>query len=337
VKNVLIIGPDFFGYNQSIERAFKNLGFETRTMAYTPGQVRTLKEKFEFHLSGGNKEAFFKKIKKAFNKQLSDTYNKFKPDLIFIIQGNYIFKETIEMMRCKKVLWMMDSIYRAEEAYQIRNAIDFIFVFERTDIDKLWQSDNIKAKFLPLALDETIYFPIYPKEKRVIDILFVGFLYENRIKLLKKIIGRFDHLTIKIYGRYYSPIRRPYYHFFRNDKKIFLNKNITPRKVNELYNISSICLNIHHNQSQYGVNQRFFEISGSRTFQLVDSNPYIEDNFSADEIVTYKSEDDLFEKIEQFLKDKATTDSKAEQAYHRVLNNHTFTHRIKEVLEIVGG
>jgi spore maturation protein CgeB len=334
MRKVLIIGPDFFDYNQSIERAFINLGFETKVIGYTPGQVRSLKEKFQYHITR-DKDIFFNKIKKEFNQDVSDLYNSFKPDLLFLIQGNYIFKSTVEMMKCKKVLWMMDSIFRAEEAWQIRNSVDFIFVFEKTDVDKLWQSEKITARFLPLALDETVYFPT--NKNRDIDILFVGALYENRIRLLKKIINRFPLKSIKIYGSYYSPFRRPFHHLFRRDKKSFLNKNISPQKVNEVYNRSRICVNIHHSQSQYGVNQRFFEISGSRSFQLVDNNPYIRDNFSAEEITIYHSEQDLFDKIEFFLEDHVSAGRVAEKAYEKILSQHTFTYRIKGVLEIIGG
>jgi spore maturation protein CgeB len=49
----------------------------------------------------------------------------------------------------------------------------------------------------------------------------------------------------------------------------------------------------------------------------------------------YHSEDDLFEKIEKFLNDWATADAISQKAYKKVLEKHTFTRRIKEVLEII--
>lgn len=332
MKKVLIIGPVFFNYNQSIERAFQNLGFETKVLGYLPGEVRSVKEKLQYYITR-NKDLFFEKVKTKFNKEILDVYHSFHPDIVFIIQGNYVFRRTIEVIRCKKVLWMMDSIFRAKGGYEMRSEVDHIFLFEKTDVDRLWQEEGIKAWFLPLAVDESVYYPT--KEEREIDLLFVGALYKNRVELLERIIKRFDKNTIRVYGRYYSPLKKPVHYFTRKNRKEFLNKNVSPGEVNKLYNQSKICLNIHHDQSKYGVNQRFFEISGSCSFQLVDDNPFITDYFSGDEITIYHSEDELIEKIAKFLNDQATAKAIAEKAHKKVMEKHTFTHRIKQVLETI--
>ncbi len=333
MKKVLIIGPEFHNYNLSIERAFNNLGFESKVIGYFGNQVSSTKERIAYHLASG-KESFLKRLRDQFNSRVLQLYYSFKPDLVFIIQASDVYADTIEkMVPCKKVLWMMDTIFGNAGAYGMRNIIDYIFLFENTDVPKLWDADKIRSWFLPLALDEKVYYPV--AKTGIIDILFVGKLYENRIELLEKVCEKFKNYTIKIYGNYYSPLRKPLYHLLRKNKNIFLNKNIAPATVNQLYNQSKICLNIHHHQSQHGVNQRFFEISGSKAFQLVDSNPYIAENFSAYEIMVYDSAQELFEKIDMILKEEKKMNTMAEKAYKKVLANHTFTHRIKQMLDII--
>jgi spore maturation protein CgeB len=332
MKKILIVGPDFFGYNQSIERAFRNLRFETKVIGWAPGEVKTLKEKIGYYTQR-NKEVFFDNVKEKFNQQVNELYQSFRPDLVFIIQGNYVLKSTVKDMPCQKVLWMMDSIYRAKGAYEIRNDVDHIFLFEKTDVEKLWQTDRIKSFFLPLALDESVYYPM--NLERPIDILFVGTLYQKRIEMLERLVERFKNKNIQIYGRFYSPFRKTLFHLLRENKNIFLNKNISPSQVNEVYNRSKVCINIHHDQSSYGVNQRFFEIPGSGSFQLVENNPFVLDHFSEKEIMTYHSEEDLFRKIETGLKDPETALEMAQRAYKKVLESHTFTHRVKEMLQTI--
>jgi len=330
MKKVLIIGPRFYGYNQSISRAFTNLGYNTAVLDYLPGETGSFKERVAYHISR-NKKVFFEKQVSKFNQTILSLASNFEPDLVFIIQGNQVHKETLEKLpRVKKILWMMDSIFRAEGAFRIRHYVDAIFSFEKTDVEKLWDAEKIRAKFLPLALDETIYFPLV--KRKDIDILFVGALYEQRINMLSAIKKQFPNSKIKVYGRYYSPLRKPFYHLFRNDKDVFLNKNISPEEVNDLYNRSRICLNIHHTQSKYGVNQRFFEITGSKNFQLVDENAFITDYFSQDEIMTFHSLPDLFSKIENLLFGKLETEHISESGYKKIIEGHTFTHRIKEVV-----
>ncbi len=333
MKKVLIIGPKFHGYNESIEKAFKNLGFESRIIEYLPGEVASIKERIQYELAS-DKNLFFEKVKNGFNKKIIASQKSFQPDLIFIIQGNYVYKDTLaKMPDCKKVLWMMDSIFRAKGGYELRHNVDCIFLFEKTDIQKLWESDKLKSWFMPLALDEEIYFPA--QKRNDIDILFIGTLYKDRIHLLEKVAERFKNNIVRVYGRFYSPLKRPFYHLFRKDKKIFLNKTLSPKDVNQKYNQTRICLNIHHDQSIYGVNQRFFEILGSKSFQLVNDNPYIGDNFSQDEVMTYTNIDDMFEKIEKVLSNEVNTSEMVEKAYKKVICRDTFTKRISQMLEIL--
>jgi spore maturation protein CgeB len=333
MAKVLIIGPEFYDYNLSIERAFKNLGFETKVLGYHGNMAASPKERLNYHLAF-NKEKFFAKKKQQFNEHITAIHKSFSPDIVFIIHGGDIFEETIAGLKgSKKVLWMMDSISRTKEQYPITKVVDYNFFFEKTDIDVLWKQGKRESWFLPLALDEEVYFPTVKKGD--IDILFIGALYENRIKLLEKVANEFKNKSIKVYGTYYSPLRRPGHHLFRTNKNVFMNKNIAPKEVNLLYNRSNICLNIHHSQSKYGVNQRFFEINGSKAFQLVDENPYISDYFPKEQVMTYKTEQQMLEKINYALENPAIANKMAEELYNTILSNHTFTHRIRFVLDTI--
>lgn len=330
---VLIIGPEFYDYNLSIEAAFTNLGFDTRVIGYHGNMAASFGDRLKYHLSP-DKEAFFGKKKLLLNNRIEATYKEFKPDLVFIVHGGDVNEHTVAGMKdCKKVLWMMDSISRSKEIYHMVKVADYNFFFEKTDVDYLWSVLQKESWFLPLAVDEKVYYP--EAAARDIDILFVGALYENRMKMLKGIVSSFGDKKIKVYGTYYSPLRKPLHHLFRDNKEVFLNKNIPPAKVNKLYNRSKICLNIHHTQSRYGVNQRFFEISGAGAFQLVDANPYIKEHFSDNECMTFTSEQDMLEKIAQLLKGDHNMETMANKACDKVLSEHTFTHRIKYVLDVI--
>lgn len=332
-KKVLIIGPEFYDYNLSIRDAFTNLGFETKVMGYATGNVRSLGERVRYHLAS-DKKKFFDKIQERFNEEMLNQYHSFKPDIVFIIQGMGFSAETMHAMKnCKKVLWMMDSLARGKVVRPFVKSVDYVFFFEKTDIEYLWQEVGKKSWFLPLSVDPKVYYPMELKQE--IDILFVGALYEHRMKMLGRVAEEFKDKQIKIYGNYYSPLRRPLHHLLRNNKHVFLNKNISPVNVNELYNKSKLCLNIHHSQSKFGVNQRFFEISGSKAFQLVDQNGYISENFTSDEIMTYSSEADMIEKIHFALNNPSRRSEMASNAHKKVMSGYTFTDRIKYVLDVI--
>jgi spore maturation protein CgeB len=331
MQKVLIIGPNFFGYNESIADAFKNLGWETNVLSYQIGETKGLMQKL-VHFFAKDKEAFFEKRKVEFNTLILKTYKAFNPNLVFIIQGNSVFNETLQQMHhCKKILWMMDSIFRAAGAMKIIHSVDNIFLFEKSDIAPLKTEKGIEAHFLPLAVDEKIYYN--SNNTKEIDVLFIGALYENRMNVLKKIAAAIPTLKLRVYGRFYSPLRKPLYHLLRKDKAVFTNKNVTPAEANQLYNKSKICLNIHHSQSKYGVNQRFFEVNGSGNLQLVDENEYVQDYFPEMATLTFTDEVDLLQKINHIVSAYNSYDVLKNTICKKVLANHTFTKRIQEVLQ----
>jgi len=333
MAKVLVAGPDFYNYNDSVGEAFRNLGFETKVFNYSGDNLNTLYEKILFKLSLHSSKYFELKQKLVNNLFLAE-YNSYKPDIVFIIHGWYLFDDTIKKLNGSlRILWLMDSIDRYGAKHTLPELVDYNFFFEKTDIEKVQGSLKKKSCFLPLALDEKVYFPT--NEEKTIDLSFVGFLFEKRVRLLHTIIKEFKGACVKIYGATNFPKGSELYKITRSYPEAFMLKTIRPVLVNKLYNQSKVCLNVHHAQSIYGVNQRFFEVSGSRSFQLVEKNPYISDNFSEGEIVTYETEDELLQKIQYYLNDGPARARCAEAAYKKVISEHTFTHRIKYVLEVV--
>jgi spore maturation protein CgeB len=230
------------------------------------------------------------------------------------------------------ILWMMDSIHTNPGSINILPYINKVFLFEPTDIPLLKEKYKVDAVFMPLALDEKVYFPI--SNKKIIDILFVGGLVPDRIRLLDKIIKRFPNKKILIYGQYYSKFRNPIYHLFRKNKNNYTNKVVLPSKVNELYSMSKLCINIHQKQSIIGVNQRFFEILGSRSLQICDHKNFISQNFSKEDLLWFDNEQKLFDTITMALEKYDELENIINNGYKKVIAKHTFTYRINQMLEL---
>ena len=175
------------------------------------------------------------------------------------------------------------------------------------------------------------------KQVKDIDLLFVGYLNFKRQSLLENLIKDFPKLNIQIYGGYIGLIisKKHFKYYFKGYKKYFKNKEISPSEVNELYSKTKIAINIHDDQSKYGCNPRFFEILGTRTFQLVDNNKFIDEYFS-DKVISYTSYDDLNNKIKKYIDNENLRASIAEKGYQEAINNHTFIQRVKYILTKLG-
>ena len=106
---------------------------------------------------------------------------------------------------------------------------------------------------------------------------------------------------------------------------------------------AAVGLNVHQNfgpggdPERYGTgaNMRTFELAGVGTAQLCDAKADVVRHFAPDgEIVLYRSVDELRERARALLADDALRDSLAAAARARALQEHTWAHRVRELLSV---
>ena len=335
MSKVLIICPSFHYFPKSIERAFKNLGWDTMLETYDePIHPNSLFNRLLYKCLS-NKERLVEKSRKRWKTYIEQQYISFNPDLVFIIKGINLLPETVRFFHqhSKIVLWMYDSITRYDNRLgALVPEADFVFCYEKKDIDWCKQYCN-NVNFLAQAEDETIYKPL--NIEKDIDILFVGGIYKSpkRQKILNVVITHFPTRKIVFYGIYKPWYKNPIKWLFREHRKIFKNHDIDSNQVNEYYNRAHVVLNVHREQQSDGANPKVFEICGSKAIQVCDANPYITSVFSKNEIELYHNDEELITAINRALEEDKTT--AVEEAYNIVLGNHTFTKRIEYLLSII--
>ena len=333
-KKVLLIGPDFYNYNQSVEKAFEHFGYYIETLSYIE-YLEKKKDRFKYYILPKFGISIFKsKYVEEFNKNVVKRYKEMKPDIVVVIKGNIITSKTLrEMSDSVKILWMMDSIFSVENSISLINEYDYSFMFEETDIEYL-NKEGIETLFLPVGYDDSVYYNTGVKIKDI-DIVFVGSLYGGRKDFFEGLVKRFSGLNIKIYGKYLD-IKKPntfYKYYFKGYNKYFMNRNILPKETNEVYNQSKIAINLHHAQSIKSCNPRFFEILASGTFQLVDNKPYIREQFTKNyDIVTFESYAELENHIVKYLEDTEEREKIAIRGKEKVSYEHSFKRRIESML-----
>jgi spore maturation protein CgeB len=84
------------------------------------------------------------------------------------------------------------------------------------------------------------------------------------------------------------------------------------------------------------VNPRTFELAACGAFQLTDRRSLIRDLFTASEVATVSSPDELPGEISRWLREPDQRVAMAAQARQRVLAEHTYTHRMLALLSHVG-
>lgn len=262
-----------------------------------------------------------------YNQQLLKLYSKNQYDLVIVISGKTISEETLHQFKCPKVLWMLDSIRTYPEVAEKLSSLDYLFLFEPTDIAYLKdKNQTLSAHPLMPAFNPKKFFPL--KAERVHDVSFIGSFYANREPFLGE-LGRMNIHNPMIVGGFRKS----------NDKDLKrINKvrQITFSEANTLFNKSKINLNIHHPQSIEGLNPRTFEIMASGSVQLMDRKIKAVELFREDqEVLFYTSLEEFREKINFFLKHESKLETIRQNAYQVAIRNNTWKHRMEEMITVL--
>ena len=170
MKKVLIISTPFFGYPNSIARAFEKLGYECRIDAYDL-PVHPFKGWNKWaHKFCSDKEAFETRNYALYNDYIKPVFDSYKPDIVYIYDGSILFDETLDYFRAggasagmanaagsevssahpaKIIIWMYDSVQNPRFA-RCRSHIDHcdaFFCFEQKDVE-MYATEGRKAFFM---------------------------------------------------------------------------------------------------------------------------------------------------------------------------------------------
>ena len=328
VKKILLIAPKFHSVNRTItsllEIKYKIKVFEHPERYPEFFFARLFFKSLELIKLGFVIEFYNRYL----NRKIVELYHEFKPDIVIVIKGHKITKESIlEMEKSKNFLWMMDDFNNVENFNQNAQFYDNIIVFDEENFESL-SKNEVSCIYAPLALDNQIYKKLVIEKK--FDVTFIGSLNKYRLDVFKNVIDEFGNLNINIFGKL-SSYRLIFYKIrikFSKYKKNFVFKDVSAEESNIIYNQSKVVINLHQNKSKSGTNLRFFEIIGSGTIQIVNEKKFISENFG-ELVVTFNNTSDLIKVLAKVLSELPAHLEKLEKIRNIVYKKHTFSKRLE--------
>ena len=103
----------------------------------------------------------------------------------------------------------------------------------------------------------------------------------------------------------------------------------------DCYRSISININITSCQMPSALNQRVFDVPACGAFLLNDFQQDLDELFSENEYAVYKSPEELPEKVDFYLKNRQIRDAVVVAARKRILNEHTYLHRLRSLLKLL--
>lgn len=333
MRKMILICPRFRKIEYGIKESFERQGIEVYPIYFNMGMSNRAYYQRLKHKLGFSIDNYLAKEKEKFNALVQREYNDIQPEFVYVVQGRWMSIETLKMMKKKSFvsLYLWDMISLFPEMKETFRLYDIIYSFDINDTKNL-QKNGYNAKFKPSGYDSRIYYPL--NTDRVIDVSFVGAMYHDRVKLLKKLIKELPDIKWEIYGEY-APIRLPFKWLrwrFSSEHKYFKNKNISKEEVNLLYNKSKIVLSIVRSNQEDGWSARLPEILGTCTFQITNYYPSVEREFEGC-LATYKNSEQLVKIIKYYLNNMEIAKIMAKKGYDKVLNKYSDDALNKVVLD----
>jgi len=234
-------------------------------------------------------------------------------DLYFRVDhGDY--KYDIPAHLKPKVFWALDTNLRKSFKKIIAQAANYDLIFCAMKNGAMHiNRKGIKAFWIPFACDPQGYVPQDAEKKY--DIGFVGTTGKGyRPKLLGWLKKKYPNSFIGKIG--FS-------------------------KIASVYCAAKIGFNYAVRQAgrKSGINMRFFEILGTKTFlltnRLTDCNVRELGFKDRKHLVLYNNRRQLFKLIDYYLKNDIEREQIAQAGYDFVLANHTYKHRVEQMLRLI--
>lgn len=322
--------PRFIELGGYVERALNALGHQCQKFDFRrfilPGVIRS-------------RSRFLNKWDlNRLNQNLIKMTDEYRPDILFVIQGQALFPDTISTIKRRfgliTINWFQDFPKDFEVSLKLAPVFDHFFMNDSYAVQYHLNFGNKNVKWLPFACDPQIHRPLNlteaEKKTYAADIAFVGSINESRVKQLENLTD----FNLGIWGPGWQALRE------NSPLKRFIKGGaIAPSKWAKIFNASKIIFNFigQYNMPAYlskhnMANMRLFEALGCKAFQIVDYKKDISSLFSdREDLVCFKDDDELKKLVRYYLARPEERKKISENGYRKVLERHTYIHRMKEV------
>ncbi|MNU43676.1 Spore protein YkvP [compost metagenome] len=278
--------------------------------------------------------------------QLADQH---APDLLLSLDGMDLRVEEVEAIKAmgvKTAVWLTDDPYYTDITVHLTPHYDYVFTLELNCVAFYQQIGCPNVHYLPFGAFTEHYKPVRTMSAIRREISFIGSGYWNRINFLTPILGSLMERGLGINGIWWD--RLPEYPLYAD--RIELGKWMGPQETGEVYSGSKVVINLHRAHDDDTINNnavklsadspnpRTFEISASGTLQLIDQRADLARFYTPGvEIETYESPQELLEKVDFYLTHEKERRDIALRGLERTYAEHTYSHRINEMLSVIFG
>lgn len=263
----------------------------------------------------------------GFEKKILARLKTIKPDLFLSVTHRYspVFLEALKSLVNLRVLWWGDPLGEDKRLTLLSKSWSAVFLKDLVGVNKL-RLVGRSCFLLDEAMNPAWHKPV--SEQSNSSIIVAGNYYNYRQSLCEFLIEAGYQLDL--YGpkspRWSLPVIK------QKHKGVYIVKEEKSR----VFGAGLACLNSFNFYEGNSINCRAFEVAGAAGLQLIEYRDAIERCFEpGKELLTFKTKDELLSLIDRAQKEPKEMKKIREAGAKRALAQHTYQHRLTEILRIV--
>ncbi len=260
------------------------------------------------------------------------------PDLILAFPNTVLRAGALAQLRASTAalmvfLWPDTLANLSTDQSVCLHLYDLVATYSRSTLGVLERLGARRVEWVPLAGDPELHLPLSrtpaEHEEMGADVTFIGGWRAER----EAVLSELDGANLKIWGPDWgrrcgrsSPARRAWQ-----------GRALRGRDFARAVACSKISLNIIDPTNYPAPNMRFFEIPVAGGLQVCSACPEMESEFRQGEHLFYfRDPADLPDLIRSLLAEPSTRSRVSQQGQALVLEKHTYEHRVRQILELLG-
>jgi spore maturation protein CgeB len=259
---------------------------------------------------------------------LAQQIKRFKPDILYNQAIHYVDGEFLREIK-PSVKWIVGQHASPIPHDFPRHTYD-LMLSSLPNLVEQFREMGLRTEYLKLGFESTLLDQVKTLQALYRASFVGGFssLHQKGIQILEKVAGEFP-VDFWGYGAETLPRNSAILKSYHGEAWGI--------KMYEIFSQSKIVLNRHLNlASQYANNMRLYEATGMGALLLTDHKDNLNDIFEiGKEVVSYRNEQECLELLQYYAEHEVERAAIARAGQQRVLKEHTYFHRMQELLSIL--
>jgi hypothetical protein len=281
------------------------------------------------------------RIQDKMNRAFEEVANEYSPELIIVLKGLGIYPETLKRLRSRSGGIIVN--FNGDDPHNFyssnRNVLgaiplyDCVFTWSKSLVDLLLEDGASRVEYLPFGcnpdLSEDVAVTQDDSARYGSDITFVGTWDREREKSLEGL----SDLNLGIWGPYWNRVSR------KSGLAMCVRGGAVDLTVMEkIYRSSKVVINLMRPQNHLSHNMKTFEIPAMGGFMLAPGTmEHMEIFEEGKEVAFYDSMEAMRKKAIYFSENDKERAAMARLARQKVLSNHTYIDRMRQLINTLFG